>query len=219
MSFCTNCGQQNDDAARVCTNCGTPLKTAPAAESWRAGGASGNLNDPLNDARSVGGSSTGGSSSSGSSSSGSSSSSSGSDASTGYQPYTPVSGSSSSGSSYTPPSSSQYPAYTPPPQLPYQQGGGAGGAQPMHPAVAAIVSFFLPGIGLLFVPNKQSLGLGIFAGYVVLNIILFVLAVITLGIGSCLFFLVPLINVAAGIHSWDEAAKSSNGQFQPILFK
>jgi hypothetical protein len=206
MSFCTNCGQQNDDAARVCTNCGTPLKTAPAAESWRAGDASGNLNDPLNDARSVGGSSTGGSSSSTSSS----------DASTGYQPYTPASGS----SSYTPPSSpSQYPTYTPPQQMPYQQGGGAGSAQPMHPAVPAIVSFFLPGIGLLFVPNKQSLGLGIFAGYVVLNIILFILAVITLGIGSCLFFLVPLINVAAGIHSWDEAAKSSNGQFQPILFK
>lgn len=25
MTFCTNCGQQNDDTARVCTNCGTPL--------------------------------------------------------------------------------------------------------------------------------------------------------------------------------------------------
>ena len=28
-----------------------------------------------------------------------------------------------------------------------------------------------------------------------------------------------LINVAAAIHSWDEAAKASGGQFQPILFK
>lgn len=25
MTFCTNCGQQNDDLSRVCTNCGTPL--------------------------------------------------------------------------------------------------------------------------------------------------------------------------------------------------
>ncbi len=25
MTFCTNCGQQNDDASRVCTNCGNPL--------------------------------------------------------------------------------------------------------------------------------------------------------------------------------------------------
>ena len=25
MTFCTNCGQQNDDASRVCTNCGTQL--------------------------------------------------------------------------------------------------------------------------------------------------------------------------------------------------
>ena len=28
-----------------------------------------------------------------------------------------------------------------------------------------------------------------------------------------------LANVAAAIHSWDEAAKASGGQFQPILFK
>lgn len=28
MTFCTNCGQQNDDTSRVCTNCGTPLSSA-----------------------------------------------------------------------------------------------------------------------------------------------------------------------------------------------
>ncbi len=115
----------------------------------------------------------------------------------------------------TPPSS--YPTYTPP-QAPYQP-QPAGGGQPMHPAVPALVSFFVPGIGLLFVPNKAGLGLGIFAGYVVIVFILIVLAVITLGIGSCLFFLLPLANIAAAIHSWDEAAKTSGGQFQPILFK
>ncbi|HEY9403834.1 MAG TPA: zinc-ribbon domain-containing protein [Pyrinomonadaceae bacterium] len=121
-----------------------------------------------------------------------------------------------------------YTPQTPPPNYPsynagqnmtpsYQQTPSAN--QPMHPAVPALVSFFIPGIGLLFVPNKAGLGLGVFAGYAALNIVLFVLAVVTLGIGSCLFLAVPLVNVAAAIHSWDEAAKSSNGQFQPILFK
>lgn len=118
----------------------------------------------------------------------------------------------------TPPSS--YPTYTPP-QAPYQPqmpvGGGA--SQPMHPAVPAIVSLFVPGIGLLFVPNKAGLGLGIFAGYVVLWIVMFVIALVTLGIGTCLFIFLPLANVAAAIHSWDEAAKASRGQFQPLLFK
>ena len=52
-----------------------------------------------------------------------------------------------------------------------------------------------------------------------LNVILFFLALVTLGIGTCLFIAVPLVNVGAAIHSWDEAAKSSGGQFQPILFK
>jgi len=125
----------------------------------------------------------------------------------GYTPQTPPS---------PPPA---YPSYNPGQNMTpsYQQAPGA--SQPMHPAVPAIVSFFLPGIGLLFVPNKAGLGLGVFGGYIALNVILFVLAVITLGIGSCLFLAVPLVNVAAAIHSWDEAAKSSNGQFQPLLFK
>ncbi len=120
----------------------------------------------------------------------------------------------------TPPSSPPaYPSYNPGQNMTPSYRQAPGTSQPMHPAVPAIVSFFLPGIGLLFVPNKVGLGLGVFAGYIALNIILFVLAVITLGIGSCLFLAVPLVNVAAGIHSWDEAAKSSNGQFQPLLFK
>ena len=121
-----------------------------------------------------------------------------------------------------------YAPQTPPPNYPsynagqnmtpsYQQTNT--GNQPMHPAIPAIVSLFIPGIGLLFVPNKAGLGLGVFAGYAALNIVLFVLAVVTLGIGSCLFLAVPLVNVAAAIHSWDEEAKVSNGQFQPILFK
>src|SRR3989440_9722226 len=121
---------------------------------------------------------------------------------------------------YAPPQQppSQYPTYNPP-QGVYQQQPVVGGGQPMHPAIPAVVSLILPGIGLLFVPNKAGLGLGIFAGFIVLNVILFFLAVVTLGIGTCLFIAVPLVNVGAAIHSWDEAAKSSGGQFQPILFK
>jgi hypothetical protein len=100
--------------------------------------------------------------------------------------------------------------------MPYQQPGAA---QPMHPAIPAIVSLIVPGIGLLFVPNKAGIGIGIFAGYIGLMVVLTILAVITFGLGTCLFLLAPLANVAAAIYSWDEAAKVSGGQFQPILFK
>jgi hypothetical protein len=121
---------------------------------------------------------------------------------------------------YTPPQppQSSYPTYNPP-QGVYNQQPAIGGSQPMHPAIPAVVSLMIPGIGLLFVPNKAGLGLGILAGYVVLWVILFIIAFVTLGIGTCLFIFLPLANVAAAIHSWDEAAKASNGQFQPILFK
>jgi hypothetical protein len=120
---------------------------------------------------------------------------------------------------YTPPPAQQssYPTYNPPQGM-YQQ-PAVGGSQPMHPAIPAVVSLMIPGIGLLFVPNKAGLGLGILAAYVVLWVIMFIIAFVTLGIGTCLFIFLPLANVAAAIHSWDEAAKASNGQFQPILFK
>jgi hypothetical protein len=115
-----------------------------------------------------------------------------------------------------PPPQSSYPTYTPQ-QYPQQQQPALGGSQPMHPAVPAVVSLFLPGIGLLFVPNKAGLGIGIFAATIVYAVIATILTFVVVGV--CLFAIMPLINVAAAVHSWDEAAKTSNGQFQPILFK
>jgi hypothetical protein len=125
----------------------------------------------------------------------------------GYQPQTP------------PPPPSGYPTYTPQqsPQSYQPQVPGAG--QPVHPGIAAIVSFFLPGIGLLFVPNKQKLAFTVFGGYIGLWVLFVLLTIVTLGIGACLFFIPFLANITAAIHSWDEAAKASGGQFQPLLFK
>jgi hypothetical protein len=119
---------------------------------------------------------------------------------------------------YTPPQTppTAYPTYNPPQNIQPVIGGSG---QPMHPAIPAIVSLIVPGIGLLFVPGKAGLGLGILAAYIVLWVIMFIIAFVTLGIGTCLFIFLPLANVAAAIHSWDEAAKASGGQFQPILFK
>lgn len=124
---------------------------------------------------------------------------------------------------YTPqvPPPPNYPAYNQPqPPAPgyyQQQPPPVGGSQPMHPAVAAIVSFFLPGLGLLFVPNKQGLGVGIFAATIGYAVVATLLTFVVIGI--CLLVVMPLINIAAAIHSWDEAAKASGGQFRPILFK
>lgn len=114
-----------------------------------------------------------------------------------------------------PPAPSNYPTYNPPQGM-YQQ-PAVGGNQPMHPAIPAIVSLILPGIGLLFVPNKAGLGLGIFAAWVVLWGITFILTFLVIGV--CMIPIMMLINVGSAIHSWDEAAKASGGQFQPILFK
>ena len=114
---------------------------------------------------------------------------------------------------------SNYPAYNPQrvPAPGYQQPVLGGAGQPMHPAIPALVSFFLPGIGLLFVPNKAGLGLGIFGATIAYTIVAIILTFFVVGI--CLLFAMPIINIGAAIHSWDEAAKVSNGQFQPLVFK
>lgn len=128
-------------------------------------------------------------------------------ASEGYTPQTPPA---------VPPA---YPSYTPGQNVPYyqQQQPMATGNQPMHPAVPALVSFFFPGLGLLFVPNKAGIGIGIFAATIAYAIVATILTFVFIGI--CLFVAMPIINIGAAIHSWDEAAKNSNGQFQPIYFK
>jgi hypothetical protein len=188
MTVCANCGTSNIDGTKFCVSCGAQLGEAPAPESWRA---SSELGTPPAAPDSSSGS-TGGYASDTS-------------AAGGYTPQTP------------PPPPSNYPTYTPPQSAQGYQSQGAGGAQQMHPAVPAILSLFLPGIGLLLVPNKQGLGIGIFAGYVALGIVGFLLTFIIIGV--CLLVLLPLANIAAAIYSWDEAAKLSGGQFQPILFK
>ena len=113
---------------------------------------------------------------------------------------------------YTPPAPPSYPTYAPQQQqMPYYQQQQRPASQPMHPAVPAVVSLFFPGLGLLFVPNKAGLGIGIFIAYII-----FAVVTILLVVGICL---APIANVLIAVHSWDEAAKTSGGQFQPILFK
>jgi hypothetical protein len=187
MPLCANCGTNNLEGVRFCVACGSQVGEAPPAESWRASSDLGGSAPPSATADPA---DTG----------------TGAADSPGYTPQVPP----------PPPS---YPAYTPQQAgTPYyQQQQPAPAAQPMHPAVPAIVSLILPGIGLLFVPNKAGLGLGVFAAFIVYGIIATILTFVFVGI--CLFVAMPIINVAAAIHSWDEAAKSSGGQFQPILFK
>jgi hypothetical protein len=114
-----------------------------------------------------------------------------------------------------------YPAYSPP-SMPTPQGVRQN--EGVHPIIPAVVSFFLPGIGLVLIPNKIGLAIAIFVGamvsYVILGILSVLITIISLGFaGPCLFFLFPAINLLAAVHSWDEAAKVSNGKFDPYLFK
>lgn len=191
MITCINCGSANADGTRFCASCGTQLATTPTTSNA-------STTPPPEAWRTD----------------------------SDVQERTPsASNFGTSTGGYTPPPSA-YPTYNQPSGS-NQYGGqnyrvrnNAGATNNgIHPVVPALVSFFLPGIGLLFVPNKVPLSLGIFGGYIALNVLLFILAVVTFGLGTCLFLALPLVNIAAAIHSYDEAAKASGGQYAPLLFK
>lgn len=189
MTTCINCGSANADGTKFCASCGTPLTTNTATSTTPAPEAWRNDSD--------------------------------------VQERTPGAGNfGSSTGAYTPPPPSAYPTYNSTPSSNQYSGQNypainnpGAGSSGIHPVVPALVSFFLPGIGLLFVPNKVPLSLGIFGGYIALWFLLTILTFITFGFGGCLFFALPLVNIAAAIHSYDEAAKASRGQYAPLLFK
>ena len=188
MALCANCGTNNIEGTKFCVGCGSQLGEAPPPESWRASSDLGA--PPANDPTAKGTA----------------------DPSVGTAD--PASPSADAWGGYAPqvPPQPSYPAYNQPqtPAPGYQQ-PAVGGSQPMHPAVAAIVSLFFPGLGLLFLPNKAGLGIGIFVAYII-----FAIVTVLLVVGICL---APIASVLVAVHSWDEAAKASGGQFQPILFK
>jgi hypothetical protein len=123
--------------------------------------------------------------------------------------------------SYQPGSSG---SYLPPAQAPMQVQPAAGGTQPLHPGIAALLGFLLPGLPLFFLPSKSKNNLAIMflVGYIVFAGVLIVFSTV-LGaltfIGGCCIFIWPLANIAGALHAYDMFAQESNGQFKPLIFK
>lgn len=102
---------------------------------------------------------------------------------------------------------------TPPAQRP----AASGEATPLHPAVGLIVSLLAPGLGLLLLERRDRvkdafLIFGLWFSYVALSFFLtFVF------IGVCCWLPLPLLNLAAGIHSFDEMTLEQGGV--PVVFQ
>lgn len=129
------------------------------------------------------------------------------------------------GHGYPPPGGyPQQPGYPPPQgsQNPFDSIGAPTNAW----VPGALVSFFLPGIGLLLIgrPEYKSLAIKIFVGYVacVFGSIVFGIVTAIIGVGfvaSLPGFLFPLASVASLIHTHDVTVKAYPHLGQPIFFK
>ena len=111
---------------------------------------------------------------------------------------------------------------TPPPWPPSgatvaTEGTTEPGTIALHPAVALIVSLLAPGLGLLLLERRDRvkdafLIFGLWFAYVSLSFFLTFFV-----IGVCCWLPLPLLNVAAGIHSFDEMTLEQGGR--PVLFQ
>jgi hypothetical protein len=90
----------------------------------------------------------------------------------------------------------------------------------MHPAIPAVISLFAPGLGLLFLKTRDRVkdALVIFGLWVALVMAVIVLSIVTLGLGVvCCGFPLFLYNIAAAIHSYDEAILLEGDK--PLVFQ
>jgi hypothetical protein len=90
----------------------------------------------------------------------------------------------------------------------------------MHPAVPAIISLFAPGLGLLLLKTRDRVkdALFIFGIWVACVMGVIVLSIVTLGLGVvCCGVPLFLYNLAAAIHSYDEAILLEGEK--PLLFQ
>jgi hypothetical protein len=96
----------------------------------------------------------------------------------------------------------------------------SGGSAEMHPAVPAVVSLFAPGLGLLLLKTRDRvkdalLVFGIWVGGVMAVLLL---SIVTFGIAAiCCGVPLFLYNIAAAIHSYDEAILLEGDK--PLLFQ
>ena len=90
----------------------------------------------------------------------------------------------------------------------------------MHPAVPAVISLFAPGLGLLLLKTRDRVkdALFIFGIWVAGVMGVIVLSIVTLGLGVvCCGVPLFLYNLAAAIHSYDEAVLLEGEK--PLLFQ
>ncbi len=92
--------------------------------------------------------------------------------------------------------------------------------QEIHPAVPAVVSLFAPGLGLLFLPSRDRIkdALLIFGVWVACVMAVILFSIVTFGLGVvCCGVPLFLYNIAAAIHSYDEAVLLEGDK--PLLFQ
>ena len=90
----------------------------------------------------------------------------------------------------------------------------------MHPAIPAVISLFAPGLGLLFLETRDRVkdALFIFGLWIAAVMVVILFSILTLGLAVvCCGVPLFLYNIAAAIHSYDEAILLEGDK--PLIFQ
>lgn len=87
---------------------------------------------------------------------------------------------------------------------------GAGGE--VNEIISAVLSLIIPGVGHIAINGQTQRGAIWLVGWIGINVVFFVLSIITLGIGLILFLLVPLINIGSAVDAYLQGQKINSGE-------
>jgi hypothetical protein len=88
----------------------------------------------------------------------------------------------------------------------------SGAGEEVSEVVSAVLSLIIPGVGHIAINGQTQRGAIWLVAWLGINILFFVLAIITLGIGFLLFLFVPLINVGSAVDAYLQAQKINSGE-------
>lgn len=88
----------------------------------------------------------------------------------------------------------------------------SGATDDVNEIISAVLSLIIPGVGHIAINGQTKRGAIWLVAWIGINILFFVLSVVTLGLGLILFLFVPLINIGSAVDAYLQGQKINSGE-------
>jgi hypothetical protein len=88
----------------------------------------------------------------------------------------------------------------------------SGANEEVNEILSAVLSFLIVGVGHIVINGQTKRGAIWLGGSIAVAIVIFVLSIVTLGLGAILFLLMPLFPIVSAIDAYLQAQKINSGE-------